>query len=466
MPPGNPPTTSRGEVLRLAAPMVFANAAEPLAGVVDTAIIGRVGDGTMLASVAFGVTLTQLVTHNFYFLRMSATGLTARAAGAEDRAETQRVLLRGGALALTLGLLALLMSGVVEAIAVALFEAEPAVEAAGARYYFIRALGFPASFLSYVASGWLIALGQTRWALLQQLGFSLGNIALDLVFVAGLGWGVEGAAIATTGARHLGVGLAAFAIVRVVRGEGGWAAERSLRGALELLRPGAIRPLLSMSVDFMIRTWAMQAGFAWFTNAAARISTVALGASHVLLQLVSLCSFVLDAFAFVAESLVGRAVGSGSKPRFWSAIRKTSELALVFGAILAATIYWGGPRALEWTVKDEGVRATALALLPLCALVPLLGAPAWQLDGIFVGATRSAAMRNASVASALAYVAIDLSLGRSLGLHGIWIAFIAFYLFRAASLSVAFPRLVRDAFPETGKNDALPCSASNGRSEP
>lgn len=433
---------TRRRAWQLAWPMIFANATVPLAGVVDTAVIGAVGDKADLGGVALGGTLFNFFFWSFYFLRMASTGLAAQAAGARDPAELQRVLYRALGLAAALGIAVVALELPIADVGFALLQGGDRVEAAGRSYFLVRTLGSPAAYAVFALTGWLIGIGNTRGLLVVQLVFSLTNVVLDLWFVLGLGLGVVGVAAATAIAdltSAVAGGLLAWRIVRRDQG-----VRREAWGR-DLWSWPAVRRLLAINGDMMVRSWALLAGFAWFANTGARLDAALLAGNHVLLQVVTVWAFVLDAFAFTAEAAVGHAVGARSVGDLRRAVRVTSELALACGAAFLVLTLAGGPWVLERWIADPDALAMARRFLPYCAVIPFLGAPAWQLDGIFIGAMRSAAMRNASIAATGLYVGADLLLTPALGPHGMWTAFLLFYLARGVTLLVGYPAIERAA---------------------
>jgi len=436
---------TRGQAFRTAWPMVFANAVVPLAGVVDTVVIGAVSGESALGGVALGTTLFNVAYFSVYFLRMSSTGLAARAHGAKDRAEAHRVFSRAFTWALVLGAAVVVLRPLLVHVGLAVLEGTPAVDHAASAYLTARAMGAPGSFALLAIGGWLIGVGRPRAVLAIHVVFSAVNVALDLAFVLGLGWGVFGVG-AATGIAEVTAAASGFVIVaRGVSVEGGFAP--STWRCSTLLDRTELGRLAAVNVDLMVRSWSLLVGFAWFINSAARHGADVLAGNHVLLQFVTLWAFVLDAWAFTAEAEVGRAVGGGSVPRLRRAVRVTSELALLSGVAFAAVTALAGPGILEHIVADPEARAAAKRFLPYCAAVPFIGAAAWQLDGIFIGATQSRALRNAAVASMVLYLALDAVLARGLGADGTWLAFLGFYLARAATLAIGYPALERSLGP-------------------
>jgi MATE family multidrug resistance protein len=266
------------------------------------------------------------------------------------------------------------------------------------------------------------------------------NAGLDAWFVAGLDLGPAGIGAGTAIAEWTAL---AFGLL-LVRGD-----VRRLERA-RILDRNRIRSLIAANRDIMIRTLALLFSFAWFANSGARVGTASLAGNEVLLQFVTVSAFVLDAFAFVTEKEAGEAYGTRDAARLRRAVRLTSEIAVGFAAIFTVLYLVGGARIIEAVVADPAARAAALAYLPFCAVVPLLGVAAWQLDGIFLGTTQGRALRTAGIAAAVLYVATDLVLAPRLGNTGVWVAFLLMYAYRAAGLAAFWPSLVRRTAPSTG----------------
>ncbi|MCW6530422.1 MATE family efflux transporter [Sphingomonas sp. MMSM20] len=427
---------TRRNIFAQAWPIIVGQALVPLVGVVDATVIGRTGDAAMLAGVALGVTTVNLIFWTFGFLRMGVTGLTAQAVGAGGGEELRALLVRALLLGLGLGAILLLLSPAIVPLALLLMHVPANAAAAAHDFTAARFLGAPAALGFYVLNGWLLGLGRTRLALACQVAFNGINIVLDVLFVAVFGLGPWGAGIGTSIAEWVALASGLWA-ARHVLGAGWWRIGRATTFA-----PGAFRRLLSVNADIMIRTVALLLLFTWFARAGARLGAVPLAANHVLMQFVSISAFVLDGFAFTAEARVGAAIGAGSRQGLLRAARLTGEFSLAGGVLFAAAIAASGPWLITLVTRDPAVQAQAVAMLPFCALVPLLGMPSWLLDGIFIGATRGRTLRNAAILSLALYLVTDALL-RGLGDAGVWIALLASYLYRTAALGLALPRLVK-----------------------
>lgn len=439
-------TLTRASIFAQAWPIMLGQASIPLVGVVDATVIGRTGDTAGLAGVALGATIINLIFWSFGFLRMGMTGLTAQADGSGKQGEVEALLLRALLLGFGLGLAILLLQWPLREAAFAVLAGGKDVTSEASAYVSARFFGAPAALCVFAINGWLLGLGRTRAALLLQVVMNLVNIVADIALVWGLDMGALGVGIGTAIAEWSALLVGLVIAGRVAGGPMRAIIARTPRTAIT--DKAALKRLFAVNRDIMIRTLALLTMFTWFANAGARLGATELAANHVLLQFINFAAFILDAFAFTAESRVGNAMGGRDKRAFLRSIRLAGEFSLASGAVLAiAFLVLGGP-VIAFITTEPMVRAEALRFLPFAALVPLVGMPSWLLDGIFIGSTRGHALRNAAVIATILYLALDLSL-RSFGNLGVWIAMIGSYVLRTAALGAYLPALIRDI--ETGE---------------
>ena len=434
---------TRGSIARQAWPIILANASVPLLGLVDTAVIGHYGSAADLGALALGALLFNVVYWSFGFLRMATTGFIAQAAGAGDEAEVRASLARPVLMGVALGALVWLLQWPLAAAYFALMDASEAVAATGTSYFQARVWGAPAALALYAFSGALIGLGRSRTLLGVQLLLNGLNAVLDVYFAGVLGMGARGIGLGTAIAEWITCLVAAVVLWRVLRAR--HADGEPFLPWARIIDGGALRRTLAANGDIMLRTLCLLGGFGWFASQGARFGDVTLAANHLLLQLVSFSAFFLDGFAFVAEALVGSAVGARDTARLRRAVRLSSELALVTAALLAGAIWLGGPMVVGLLTSLDDVTAVALVHLPWAALYVLLSVAAFQLDGVFIGATRTREMRNASVASFAIFLACAIPLAERFGNHGLWAAFVVFVVARAAALLPYYRRIASAA---------------------
>lgn len=426
-------------ILGKAWPIILANAAVPLLGLVDTAVIGNMGSVADLGAIALGALIFSFVYWSFGFLRMGTTGFTAQAVGAGNEEEVRAILGRSLLLGAALGLLLILLQWPISALAFSLLDGGEQMESLAQHYFSIRIWGAPATLANFALMGLLIGLGNSRQLLLVQLVMNGLNILLDLVFAGVLGWGVEGIALGTVIAEWSALLFAGTLIYREL-------ARRNTQNArfwplARIIDAPAIRKTLVANADIMLRTLVLIFSFSFFINQSAIYSDLVLAANHILLQLISFAAFFLDGYAFVVEALVGTAIGAGQRQHFDLAIRRSTVLAGVSAAMLALLICFLGEYVVALLTNLATVRAAVDNMLLFAALYVFCSFPAFQLDGIFIGAARTAQMRNAAFMAVAVFLGAWYVLASRYGVNGLWWAMILYVVVRAATLLLYFPAL-------------------------
>lgn len=426
-------------IVGLAWPFILANAAVPLLGLVDTAVIGNLGSAQDLGAIAFGALIFSFVYWGFGFLRMGTTGFVAQAAGASDFIEVRAVLGSSLLLAVGLGCLLIVLQLPVQWLAFTFLSGSDDVEQMAALYFSIRIWGAPATLIGFVGTGFLIGIGRSKTLLALQLFLNGLNILLDLLLAGIFGLGAAGIALGTVISEWCAVLLGAVLLRRVLlemspEGESFWPLEK-------ILDQKKLAQLLSANLDIMIRTLLLVFSFAFFTNQGARFGDIALAANHILLQIISFSAFFLDGFAFAAEGLVGRAFGAGDSLQFMAAVRRTSMLAALSAVILASIVLLFGADLIAALTNLPAVRLAASNLIYLAAIYILMSVAAFQLDGIFIGASCTRQMCYGAIQSVLFFLLVCWMLVPRFGIPGLWWAMILYVVVRAVVLFRYFPQM-------------------------
>ena len=430
--------TSRS-VLAIALPMTIAFLTTPLLGLTDIAVIGQLGDPVPLAGLAIGALAFDVIFSFFGFLRTGTTGFVAQAEGRGDLREQAATIWRAIALAIGGGVVLLAASPLIGWAMLAFMQPEPHVAEAFTAYFGVRILAAPISLLNYAVLGYVLGIGRGSLALTIQLVLNGGNIVFSVLFGLVFGWGLTGVALGTV----LGeiAGLAAGAI---------WLAPRLLSPDARIDRRAfswpAFRPMLAVNRDIMIRTLVLTAAFALLTRQGAAFGTLTLAANSVLMNFFLLSAFFLDGFAAAAEQLAGRAVGACHERAFRQAVRLTAFWGFGVSAVVFGILLLGGSTLIATITTAEDVRAVAMTYLPWAALTALTGVLAFQMDGVFIGATWSRDMRNMMLVSFALYAAALFALGDRFGNHGLWAALNVFLLARGLTLLAVMRVRARELF--------------------
>ena len=427
-------TLSHKRVLGIAIPIVLANVTIPILGAVDTAVVGQMGLAAPIGAVGIGAIIISAIYWLFGFLRMGTTGLTAQAIGSNDQAETSALLVRGVIIGLVAGLILIITQVPLFSGALGLAPASIEVESLAQEYLKIRVYSAPAAIAIFGITGWLIAKERTRAVLALLLLVNAVNITLDFIFVLKLGWGVEGVAFATLIAEWLGL-LFGLWLAREGFKNGYW------RNWIQIFDRARLIKMAKVNSDILIRSVLLEIAFVSFLFLGSSFDDATLAANQVLIQFLNITAYAMDGFAFAAEAIVGKALGSRNRLLFRKSAIMTSQWG--FGLVIVMAIIFAvfGSNIIDVMTTAENVREVSREYLPWMVLAPLVGAASWMLDGIFIGATRTADMRNMMFISFCVYLLTLAILLPRYENHGLWASLIIFSIARGVTLGYKYPKL-------------------------
>lgn len=431
------PDSDDRRVWKLAWPIIVSNLSVPLVGMVDAAVVGRLGEPAYIGAIALGAMLFSLLYWSFGFLRMGTTGFIAQSAGANDGHAMRLHVVRSIALATVLSLIILALQKSVLEVALNVLDGSQRVESLTATYFEIRVLSAPAVLLQYVAMGVLIGLGNTKAVLIVQLLLNLGNVVLDLFFVSVLGYDVDGVAWATIIAETLSTIVALWLMLKTIRQyDGRWMSQR-------LYDRSAWLSMFRVNSNLFVRTVFVISVSMLFTVLGTRMGDAMLAANYILMTMVHVLSHGLDGFAHAAEVLTGEAFGRRSREAFNQVVRSSTRLAAITAA--GFTLLWivGGVPVINAMTDLTEIRVLAYEHLVWVIATPLIAVWSYQLDGIYIGTTHTREMRDGMIISFLAFLVSCWLLIQLFGNHGLWAAMMVFYLARAYTLYRWFPNIER-----------------------
>jgi len=407
------------EILRLALPALGALAAEPVYLLVDTAIVGHLGRPQLAALGLAAVVLTGLFGI-FNFLQYGTTAQVGRASGAGEATIANR--LGAQALWLSLGFGLAIAAGVI-ALApqiVELMGGEGDTAGYAVTYMRIASLGLPFAFLALGGQGYLRGIADLKTPLVIVIVANAVNVVLEVVFVYGFGWGIEGSAWGTVIAQA-GMGAAFIAVIlRAARGD--------TRPSRELMRR-----LLVIGRHIFIRTTALLGAFTLAGAVIARSGDASLAAHQIAFQLWIFLALVLDSIAIAGQVLVGRGLGAGDSDRAYAASVRMIWLSVFAGVVFAAVMLsLEGVLPYAFT-SDEAVVERAQAIWLLFALMQPLNGAVFALDGILIGAGDGRFLMWSMVVAFVASASVALAaLAFDWGIVGVWSALVVLICFRLA----------------------------------
>ncbi|MCH2165624.1 MAG: MATE family efflux transporter [Marinovum sp.] len=435
-PSAEAPLTHR-RVLGIALPIMLANITVPLLGIVDTYVVGQIPRAEPLAAVGIGAIAISTVFWIFGFLRMGTTGLTAQAKGAGRSGEVAALFTRSILIGLAGGFLLIVAQPLIYWGALSLSAASAEVENLARHYISIRIWAAPAAIATFGLSGWLIGQERTGAVMAQQLVINGINIGLSLIFVLYLEWGVAGVAWATFMADWIGLGFGLW-LCRDAFEVPSW------RDWPRVFDGVALRNMAIVNTDIMIRSLLLMSIFTSFILISSQFGDVTLAANQVLFQFLYLTGHAMDGFAYAVEALVGQAFGA----RKITQLRRSVILCTAWAGVVAcllALLFWAfGPWMVREMSKSSDVQEVGVRYLPWIVAAPPMQILLVMLDGVFIGATRSADMRN-MMAVTVVFYALAVWAFSDWGNHGLWLALHVSFAVRGFSLLARYPALERAA---------------------
>ena len=430
-------TAWRTRVLKLSLPIMLSNSTVPLVGIVDTAVMGRMGSPDWIAATAVGAILFSSIYWIFGFLRMGTSGLVAQADGARDEAAIGRILIRAMLIAVAIGLLLVLLQTPILRVSLLAMQDQTQWLSLTEEYFRVRILSAPATLLNYAVLGALIGLQQTGRVLQLQLLLNLLNIVLNIVLFKYTQMNISGVALATVISEYVSLAVGLWLLRPLV-----WRALNESPWRLWLFDTPALLRFFHVSKDLFIRTLCLTISYYWMTAASSHLGVLIVAVNAVLLHLVYMASYCMDGYAHSMESLVGYAVGQRNKTMFNQATRAAIELGFVTAGIISLAYLLFGHWIIGLLTTEQSVIDQASTWLPWVAAVPLVGIASFLLDGIFIGAVQTAAMRNSMVQSLLIFIVSNWLLMSLFGNHGLWMSYHLMLIARAVTLGRYWPLII------------------------
>lgn len=415
------------KILRLAVPNIISNITIPLLGMVDLAIIGRLGDDSLIGGMAIGTTIFNFLYWNFSFLRMGTSGFAAQAYGARNLSEAARTLVRAALVALAISVIIVALQLPINALAMRVMEGSDGVEQAASRYFLMRIWAAPATLMLNVMTGWFIGMQNSRTPMWIAIVINVINVVMSLLAVWVFDMGIAGVALGTVIAQWSGL---VMALVIVWRNYGRIFSRERLGSLRSIMAPKVMGRFFRVNRDIFLRTICLVAVFTYFTIASSAMGDTLLSVNTLMLQLFTLFSYMMDGFAYAGEALSGRYYGARNTPMLHRAVR--ALLWWGVGVMAIFTVIYGlwAPQILSLFTPSVAILTAAGEYALWAALVPVCSFLAFTLDGIIVGITATYIMRNAMFAATALFFGAYFVLTPAMGNNGLWVAFLLFLLAR------------------------------------
>ena len=416
-------------ILKLSIPIFFANLAIPLVGIIDTGLMGNLGNLSYLSATSVAANLFSMIFWSFGFLRMGTVGLVSQAYGKKDYSEIFNIVLRNLIFILTIFIILISLQNYIFRLSLNIFDLSVTTEKFYKDYFQIRIWSAPGELTLYIITGLFIGLQKTKISSLAVGLFSILNIILSIIFVTKFDLNIKGVAYGTLfSALAISISFLIYTFWYLNK-----MSEIEIK-IYDLINLNKIKNIFNINFNIFIRTILLTFSFLWFTYLGSQIGEDYIAANAILINLVFLSAFILDAYAFSTEGMVGYSLGKNDINLFKKIVKNSFILSSITGLIISIIYFLINKFAIQLMSNIEVIKSLSSSYAVWLIIMPLISSFCYQFDGIFIGVSQTKELRNAMIFSVFSYVVISLILADLLGNTGIWISLCLFMILRALSL--------------------------------
>ena len=416
-------------ILKLSIPIFFANLAVPMVGIIDTALMGNLGNLSYLSATSVAANLFSMIFWSFGFLRMGTVGMVSQANGRNDYSEILNIVIRNLLFVTLISIIIILLQNFILNLSLKIFDLSETTRDLYEQYFRIRVYSAPGELTLYIITGLFVGLQKTKTSSLAVGIFSLLNILLSIVLVVLLDLNIKGVAYGTLFSALITSSiflfytffyLSKFTKIKIDFGQ--------------ILNLNKIKDIFNINLNIFIRTILLTFSFLWFTYLGTQIGEDYVAANAILINLVFLSAFILDAYAFSTEGIVGYSLGKKDLNLFKNIVKNSFILSSISGLIISIIYFFAHEHVIILMSDLEEIRKLSSSYVIWLIILPLISSFCYQFDGIFIGASQTKELRNAMIFSVLSYLIISIVLTKLLLNNGIWISLCIFMILRALSL--------------------------------
>ena len=424
-----PSKSSIKNIIKLSIPIFFANLAIPLVAIVDTGLMGNLDNASYLVATSIAASVFSMIFWSFGFLRMGTVGMVAQAYGSKDYQEIINIFLRNISFVIIISLLLIIFQRYIFQISLSIFELSLETKKYFKDYFNLRIYSSFGELTIFVITGLFIGLQKTKTSSIIIGFFSITNILFSLFFVLYLNLNVQGVALGTLVSSSLTTIIflfyTFFDLNKFVQLE---------FNTQKIFNFNKIKNIFNINFNIFIRSILLTFAFLYFTYLGNSISEETVAANTILLNLTMLSAFILDAYAFSTEGIVGYSIGSKNL-RLLKDVVKNSFILSASTALLICVIFFFGNHFFIIAMTDlTEIRNICFSYAYWIVIIPFISSFCFQFDGIFVGASQTTELRNAMIVSVVIYIVASFFLIASFGNTGLWLSLCIFFIARALTL--------------------------------
>ncbi len=425
-------------ILKLSIPIFFANLAIPLVGIIDTALMGNLGNLSYLTATSIAANLFSMIFWSFGFLRMGTVGMVSQAMGQNNYQEILNIVLRNIFFVLIISALIFVSQLFILSLSFKIFNLSELTKEFYTQYFKIRIYSAPGELTLYVITGLFVGLQKTKVSSLVVGFFSILNIFLSIILVSKFDLNIRGVAYGTL------FSALVTSIIFLIYTFNYLSKFTTIKIDLsKLLNLEKMKEIFNINFDILIRTILLTFSFLWFTYLGTQIGEDYVGANAILINLVFLSAFILDAYAFSTEGMIGYSLGKKDLKLFKSIVKNSFILSSLTGFFISIIYFFINESVINLMSDIEEIRKLSLSYVIWLILLPFIASFCYQFDGIFIGSSQTKELRNAMIFSVSCYLLISIILTKYLFNTGVWISLCLFMIIRGVSLFYYLNRIYK-----------------------
>ena len=429
---------SKRQIILLSIPVFFSNLAIPLVGVIDTGLMGNLGEIKYLAATSIATSVMTMVIWSFGFLRMGTVGIVSQAYGRGDYREIIKTLLRNFIVAMIVAVVIILLKPLIYTSIQYFFKTSLETQQLINTYLNVRVFSVPAELSIYILVGFYLGIQKTKISSLMIVILSVLNIVLSSLLVLSYNLNVFGVALGTLIASYITIIIFFFYTRHFIIKK-----FKIIPKFENLIIKSKLLKLFNINFNIFIRTLFITFSFLWVTYLGSKLGEEYLAVNTILMQFIILAAFFLDAYAFSTEGIVGFAIGRKNKNSFLEVVKNSIQVSF-FTALLISIFYIIFFKQIINTITDiEILRYIIYQHIIWIIIIPPIASVCYQLDGIFIGASQTKEMRNAMIVSVLSFVGISIYLTKYYENHGLWFSLLLFMILRSLTLQFYFKQILK-----------------------
>ena len=429
---------SKKKIILLSIPVFFSNLAIPLVGMVDTGLMGNLGETKYLAATSVATSVMTMIIWSFGFLRMGTVGIVSQAYGRGDYREIIKTLLRNFVIAIMIALTIIIFKPLIYNSIQYFFNTSQETQELINIYLNVRIFSVPAELTIYILVGFYLGIQKTKISSSLIIVLSILNIVFSSLLVLIYNLNILGVVLGTLIASYLTLIIFAIFTYNFIIKK-----FKIIPKFEKLIVKTKLLKLLNINLDIFIRTLFLTFSFLWVTYLGSKLGEDYLAVNIILMQFIILAAFFLDAYAFSTEGIVGFTIGRKNKSSFLSVVKNSIQISF-FTALLISFLYFiFFKNIINLITSIEILRFISYKHIFWIIIIPPIASFCYQLDGIFIGASQTREIRNAMVISVLLFIGISIYLTRFFENHGIWFSLTLFMILRALTLQFYYKKILR-----------------------